>query len=116
MIGEVVVFGLPVLAATLYVLPPLLGREAHVSPAGARSRRRAELEARRDETYAALKEADLDRQTGKLDEADHRLLRESLLAEAAETLQELDALEKAPEPAPGRPSAPGAVEEEVPGR
>jgi hypothetical protein len=113
MIGEALVLGLLLVAAALYVTPPLLGREALVVAGDERSRRRAELETRRDETYAALKEADLDLRTGKLDEADHGRLRESLLAEAAALLRELDALESAPPPpGPGEPAPPAPTRPE----
>jgi hypothetical protein len=100
------------------VTPPLLGRETLVAAGDERSRRRAELETRRDETYAALKEADLDLRTGKLDETDHGKLREGLLAEAAGLLRALDELE-APSPPPEaeEPSTPrraGPEEEPAP--
>ena len=105
MIGEALVLGLLLVAAALLVAPPLLGRETLVVAGDERSRRRAELETRRDETYAALKEADLDLRTGKLDEADHGRLREGLLAEAAGLLRELDGLESPPPPtAAGEPT------------
>lgn len=115
MIGEALVLGLLLVAAALFVAPPLLGREALVVAGDERSRRRAELETRRDETYAALKEADLDLRTGKLDETDHRKLRDALMAEAAGLLRRLDELEAPPSPPEaGEPAspAPSGPEEE----
>ena len=118
MIGEALVLGLLLVAAALFVAPPLLGRETLVVAGDERSRRRAELETRRDETYAALKEADLDLRTGKLDETDHGQLREGLLAEAATLLRELDELEVPVPPAgadePPSPRRTGPEEESAP--
>lgn len=54
--------------------------------------RLAELIARRDAIYEAIRDADFDRETGKLTEEDHRLMRERLTAEGVKALQELDRL------------------------
>jgi hypothetical protein len=52
--------------------------------------RLAELIARREAIYEAIRDADFDRETGKLTEEDHRLMRERLTAEGVRLLQELD--------------------------
>ncbi len=49
-----------------------------------------ELLARRDATYAALKELDLDHEMGKLSPADYQALRDGHQARAVAILQELD--------------------------
>ena len=50
----------------------------------------AELLARRDATYATLKELELDHEMGKLSSADYRALRDRYRAQAVAILQELD--------------------------
>lgn len=52
----------------------------------------AELIARRDAIYEAIRDVDFDRETGKLTEEDHRLMRQRLTAEGVRVLQELDHL------------------------
>lgn len=54
--------------------------------------RLAELIARRDAVYDAIRDVDFDRETGKLTAEDHRLMRERLTAEGVRLLQELDRL------------------------
>jgi rRNA maturation endonuclease Nob1 len=51
-----------------------------------------ELAARRDAIYAALKDAEFDRETGKLAEEDYQLVRTRYMAEAAQILRQLDQL------------------------
>jgi hypothetical protein len=67
---------------------------------------RAELEAERDAKYREIRDAELDRQTGKLSDGDWRALDRSLRREAMEILRRLDEL---PEAAPAaRAEAPPA--------
>jgi hypothetical protein len=47
---------------------------------------------RRDAIYASLKDAELDRETGKLAEDDYQMVRERYMAEAAQVLRQLDQL------------------------
>lgn len=54
--------------------------------------RRADLEAAREAKYREIREAELDRRTGKLDEADWRAIDRQLRAEAVAILHELDEL------------------------
>jgi len=53
---------------------------------------RAELEAARDAKYREIRDAELDYRTGKLSEADWRVMDRSLRAEAVEILRALDDL------------------------
>ncbi len=55
----------------------------------------AELLARRDAVYEAIRDVDFDLETGKLTSEDHRLMRERLTAEGVRILQELDRLMQA---------------------
>ncbi len=51
-----------------------------------------ELIARRDALYAALKDAEFDRETGKLTDEDYQIVRARYMAEAAQVLRQLDQL------------------------
>jgi hypothetical protein len=51
-----------------------------------------ELSARRDAIYAGLKDADFDRETGKLADEDYQVVRHHYMAEAAHILRQLDEL------------------------
>jgi hypothetical protein len=53
---------------------------------------RANLEAARDAKYREIRDAELDYRTGKLSEADWRVLDRGLRAEAVEILRRLDEL------------------------
>lgn len=50
----------------------------------------AELEAARDAKYREIRDAELDRRTGKLSEADYQAIDRALRAEAVEILKALD--------------------------
>ena len=56
---------------------------------------------RRDEAYAALRELELDRRTGKVTEDDYTRERERLRGDAAEALRELDRLDSEAQPRVG---------------
>lgn len=56
------------------------------------SDRLAELLAQRDAVYEAIRDAEFDRETGKLTAVDYQLMRERLTAEGVRLLQELDRL------------------------
>jgi len=53
---------------------------------------REELEAERDAKYGEIRDADLDRRTGKLSDADWRTIDRTLRGEAIEILHRLDEL------------------------
>lgn len=76
-----------------YILFPVFRASAtgHLTDSAA-SDRLADLLARRDAVYEAIRDADFDLETGKLTEEDHRVLRERLTAEGVRLLQELDRL------------------------
>jgi hypothetical protein len=63
-----------------------------------------ELVARRDALYAALKDAEFDRETGKLADEDYQIVRSRYMSEAAQVLRQLDQL---------RPEAEAALEAEI---
>lgn len=51
-----------------------------------------ELSARRDAIYAALKDAEFDRETGKFAEEDYQIVRARYMKEAAQVLRQIDRL------------------------
>jgi type II secretory pathway component PulM len=73
----------------LVVSAPLRRRRADEA---VESADRAELEAVRDAKYREIRDAELDYRTGKLSEADWRVMDRSLRAEAVEILRALDDL------------------------
>ena len=73
----------------LVVSAPLRSRRGNEATESAE---RAELEAARDAKYREIRDAELDYRTGKLSEADWRVMDRSLRAEAVEILRGLDDL------------------------
>jgi hypothetical protein len=76
----------------LIAAPLRLGRGAGGEVPVPASARRADLEAAKEAKYREIREAELDRRTGKLSEADWRAVDRELRAEAVEILRRLDAL------------------------
>jgi type II secretory pathway component PulM len=74
----------------LLVSAPLRARRADDA---AESAELAELEAARDAKYREIRDAELDHRTGKLSDADWRMLDRSLRAEAVDILRRLDELD-----------------------
>jgi hypothetical protein len=72
------------------VSAPLRGGTATAEDADAA--RREDLEAAKEAKYREIRDAELDFRTGKLSEADWRVLDRELRAEAMELLRRLDAL------------------------
>ena len=72
--------------------------------AGRLSAQAAELSARRDAIYAALRDADFDHLMGKLSEEDYQVVRHRYMLEAARVLRQLDQL---------TPRAAAAVDSEI---
>jgi hypothetical protein len=79
--------------AIVYVVTGPLRRDA-MSQAEAREQSdRQNLEAARDAKYREIRDAELDKQTGKLSEADWRALDRELRGEAVDILRRLDELD-----------------------
>ncbi len=74
------------------VLSPLRAGRAE-DEAGRDEARRADLEAAKEAKYREIRDAELDRRTGKLSEADWREQDRRLRAEAVELLRALEELE-----------------------
>jgi hypothetical protein len=91
---DFVVIFVVLLVVVWFVSGPLRSRQADEV---AESAERAELEAARDAKYREIRDAELDYRTGKLSEADWRVLDRGLRAEAVEILRQLDEL-PTPEP------------------
>jgi hypothetical protein len=90
-LGVVLLIALVVLAV-LFVVVPLL-RTSDVeewTAASAEQLRRIELRERRDNAYVALRELELDHDTGKLDDADYAAATAELRAEAVAALAALE--------------------------
>jgi hypothetical protein len=86
---EVVLVLILVAVAVLVISAPLRMRtERDAASRG----ERADLEAARDAKYAEIRDAELDYRTGKLSEADWRVLDRQLRREAVDLLHRLDDL------------------------
>ena len=81
-----------VLAAAVLLISGPLRRPRAALPGAAASPERAELEAAKEAKYRQIREAELDRRTGKLSPEDWRALDAELRAEAIELLRRLDTL------------------------
>jgi hypothetical protein len=111
-IGVVLLIVLVVLAV-LFVIVPFLrssGVEHEWRAASAEQLRRVELRERRDAAYVALRELELDHDTGKLDDGDYAAATAELRAEALAALAALEdeqpvADAPAPLDAPRRPDS-----------
>ena len=76
-------------AVVAIVSAPLRGRDGQDEGAEDADRL-AELEARKEAKYREIRDAQLDFETGKLSESDHRALDRQLRSEAMEVLREID--------------------------
>ena len=88
---EIVLVLILVGVAVLAISAPLRHRAAREAADRAE---RADLEAARDAKYAEIRDAEMDYRTGKLSEADWRVLDRQLRREAVELLHRLDAVEE----------------------
>ncbi len=79
-----------VAVVTVVVVRPLVYREDDAAEVGAA---RAELEAAKEAKYREIRDAELDRQMGKLSADDYRAIDRELRAEAIEILRRLDELD-----------------------
>jgi type II secretory pathway component PulM len=84
----ILVIAVVLVIVVLLVVAPLRNRAVDEAAAEAQ---RAELEAARDAKYREIRDAELDRRTGKLSDADWRALDRTLRAEAVDILRRLDA-------------------------
>ncbi|MGZ4312753.1 MAG: hypothetical protein ACXVR1_11685 [Solirubrobacteraceae bacterium] len=80
-----------VLAGAVYLISAPLRAARRPDDARARAADVDELEAEREAKYREIRDAELDLRTGKLSEADHAAIDQSLRAEAVEILHRLDA-------------------------
>ena len=79
-------------AAVALVVAPL--RRGHAErAAGGEEARREELDAAKEAKYLEIRDAEMDFRTGKLSEADYRVLDRQLRAEAVEILRRQDELD-----------------------
>jgi hypothetical protein len=90
-----IAFAVLAVAVAFVVLGPLRRPEAEADDA-----RRQVLEESKEAKYREIRDAELDREMGKLSEEDWRVVDRDLRAQAIEILRELDEFEG--EPAPGR--------------
>ena len=89
----VILAGIVVAGAALFVLSPLLGwgtRPAFETPTMATGALRDELLSKRQEILASIKDLDLEYELGKLTKEDHHQTRERLAAEAVALYRRLD--------------------------
>jgi hypothetical protein len=97
-------FGLVLLGVVIYlVLRPILSANAAVE--GTAPASTDDLVAHRDAIYAAIREVDLDFQTGKITEADHTTRREQLVQQGIAVLKALDGVAPDPDAAPAADTA-----------
>ena len=88
----IVLLVLLVVLAVLFVVVPLLRTQGveEWQAATAEQLRRIELRERRDAAYVALRELELDHDTGKLDDGDYATANAELRAEAVAALAALE--------------------------
>jgi|SRR5581483_2112964 hypothetical protein len=86
------VIALLVLAAALAILAYPLYR-AQQQPAALNASTLDNLLAQRDGVYATLRDLELDKQLGKLDDADYNALHEKYMTQATDLLRQLDTLQ-----------------------
>ena len=79
-----------ILAAVAFVALPFLGVEGPAEAADGGDQDRRALEAQKFEAYAAIKDAELDHQMGKLSDADFLIVREQYAGRALAALAALD--------------------------
>jgi len=91
----IILIALLIVGTFTFVLHPLIETKGDTwSPSKASTTMQTvdELGARRDAIYAALKDAEFDRETGKLAEEDYQIVRARYMNEAAQILRQLDRL------------------------
>jgi Na+-transporting methylmalonyl-CoA/oxaloacetate decarboxylase gamma subunit len=83
---------LAILAVVVWVVGSPLRAGANVEEESSEAAALEELEAEKAHKYREIRDADLDRRTGKLDEADWRAVDRQLRAEAVVILRRIDEL------------------------
>jgi len=87
-----IVLALVILALlALFVIAPLRRRAGEAGGATGESPELADLEARKEALYRQIRDAELDREQGKLSQADWARLDSELRAEAIAVLKQIDA-------------------------
>ena len=83
-----------VVALAAFVIAPVVGwgRKPEDQPAG-ENPERADLEARKESLYRQIRDAELDREQGKLSQADWARVDADLRREAIDVLKKIDALD-----------------------
>jgi len=94
---EVVLIALFVIAAVALFVSIPLRPGAKDANARIEDPERAELEARKESKYREIRDAELDREQGKLNQADWARIDSELRGEAIGILREIDAVETRPE-------------------
>ena len=89
---EIALIALVVAGAVLLVTGPLRNRAGAADETA--EAELAELEAAKEAKYREIRDAELDHRTGKLSDADWRVLDRTLRAEAVELLKRLDRLQE----------------------
>jgi hypothetical protein len=79
-------------AVALVVSAPLFTHSAELTPVPEPEDEAARWEKQKADAYSAIKEAEFDRQMGKLTDEDYRMLRDKYEARALEALAQLDRL------------------------
>lgn len=107
------ILSLLILAGLAFLLLPFLRRAPSVAQKLREDEELEELHSERDALYQAIRELELDYQTGKLSQEDYRALRRDYQAKAARLLKRLDALgasagvtAQAPQRIAGQPAKP----------
>jgi predicted Holliday junction resolvase-like endonuclease len=87
---ELLLIALILVVVVVFVTAPL--RHARGQPADVEDSRLAELEARKEAKYREIRDAELDREAGKLSEVEWRRQDTQLRREAIQILKEIDRL------------------------
>jgi predicted Holliday junction resolvase-like endonuclease len=87
---ELILIALILLVVAVFVTAPLRRSGARGEPPRAEDPRIAELEARKEAKYREIRDAEMDREAGKLTQEEWRRIDRELRREAIQVLKELD--------------------------
>jgi hypothetical protein len=82
-----------VVALAVFVVAPIYRRGADDEPPAGEDPERADLEARKESLYRQIRDAELDREQGKLSQADWERVDADLRREAIAVLKAIDSLD-----------------------